>query len=520
MTQTTEPRPDNWPDPWQPGAEGSQGSQSDLPAGPPAAPADQPANQPDDQPVDLPDAPVEPPPTSFGADSYPTDSYPTPGYPTPSYPTDNYPTAGYSPPAPTYPAADGYPYSTPPTPQQGGYPPPPAGGSFAPTPKREPRRPGWLGVAGIGIGAAVLSSLLTAGLVNRDQSTTFGSTSTGGRSGATSAQPQPAGPVTTSSAQAPDWSAVAAAVEPTVVAVKVASQGGSGEGSGVLLDTKGNVLTNNHVVAGAGANGQIQVVLSDGRGYQAQIVGTDPQTDLAVIRIDKPPAGLKPAILGDSAAVKVGDPVMAVGNPLGLSDTVTTGIVSAVDRPVTTGSAQDQAAAGANGTVFTNAIQTDAAINPGNSGGALVDVQGRLIGINSSIASLGSQVGGSQVGSIGLGFAIPVNEAKDVAEQLLASGKVAHAFLGVTLRDGSVSLDGAERQSAQIGDVTSGAPADDAGLKTGDHVVAIDGDQVFGSDSLIAQVRERRPGVTVTLTVIRNGATQDVKLTLGTRPND
>jgi putative serine protease PepD len=375
-------------------------------------------------------------------------------------------------------------------------------------------------VAGISVGAAVLSSLLTAGLVNRDQTTPIGSTGTADSSSTKNAAQQPAGPVTSSSARAPDWPAVAAAVEPTVVAVKVAGQGGAGEGSGVILDTKGNVLTNNHVVAGAGSNGQIQVVLSDGRGYRAGIVGTDPQTDLAVLKIEKPPPGLKPATLGDSSAVRVGDPVMAVGNPLGLSDTVTTGIVSAVDRPVTTGSAPDQAAGGSNDTVFTNAIQTDAAINPGNSGGALVDVQGRLIGINSSIASLGSQFGGNPAGNIGLGFAIPVNEAKDVAEQLLATGKATHAYLGVTLRDGSVTLDGAERQSAEIGDVNSGTPAADARLQTGDHVVAIDGDRVFGSDSLVAQVRERRPGVTVTLTVVRDGASQDVKVTLGTRPND
>jgi putative serine protease PepD len=566
MTQTTDSRSENWPAPWGRPADqapaqaseeeqpvtGEQSESTPTPQPPVGQPVDQPVADPVNQPTEQlpqhsPDAepntqpntqpteqssataqaPVQPDwyPQYAGADT----GYDT-GYPTPSQPQSGY----YPPTNPTYPAqpdtgqgsqgysGQGYSGQGYSGQGQGGFPPPPAGSSFrtqSPQP-RQPRRPGWLGVAGVGIGAAVLSSLLTAGLVNQDNTSTSSSGTSPSSTDSSSSAPQAAGPVTSSSASAPDWSAVAAAVEPSVVAVKVSGQTGSGEGSGIVLDTQGNALTNNHVVAEASGGGSIQVVLADGRGYKATVVGTDTQTDLAVIKIQNPPSGLKPAVLGDSSKVKVGDPVMAVGNPLGLSDTVTTGIVSAVDRPVTTGG-EDTSAGGSNGTVFTNAIQTDAAINPGNSGGALLDVQGRLIGINSSIASLGSsQLGSTQSGNIGLGFAIPVNEAKDVANQLLASGKVAHAYLGVSLQDGTVTLNGAQQQTAQVGAVTSGAPAAKAGLKAGDQIVAIDGDRVNGSDSLIAQVRERKPGDAVTLTVVSGGSTKDVKLTMGTRPND
>ena len=285
----------------------------------------------------------------------------------------------------------------------------------------------------------------------------------------------------------------------------------------MILDKQGRVLTNNHVVAGA-PSGDLAVVLSDGRIYTASIVGTDPSTDLAVIAIESPPNDLVPATFGDSAAVKVGDPVMAVGNPLGLSDTVTTGIVSALDRPVTTSAAGSNPFSGSGGEpVVTNAIQTDAAVNPGNSGGALVDGQGRVIGITSSIASLGASAGG-QAGSIGLGFAIPSTEAKTVAEGLISSGSVEHAFLGVSLSDGTVTADGTQRQAAMIAAVTSGTPAAKAGLVAGDAVIAADGTPLDGAESLIAQVRAARPGATITLTVVRDGTTRQVPVTLAVRP--
>ncbi len=392
---------------------------------------------------------------------------------------------------------------------------PPQAHPTQPIPASPERRPGWRGVIAVGAGAAVLSSLLTAGAVTTWQSDGTSTTST-----ASSAPRQSAAPVVTDTTAQPNWVSVAAAVEPSVVSVQISSGRGaglSGEGSGVILDKQGRVLTNNHVVAGAPSGG-LAVVLSDGRIYSASIVGTDPSTDLAVIAIESPPNDLVPATFGDSAAVKVGDPVMAVGNPLGLSDTVTTGIVSALDRPVTTSAAGSNPFSGSGGEpVVTNAIQTDAAVNPGNSGGALVDGQGRVIGITSSIASLGASAGG-QAGSIGLGFAIPSTEAKTVAEGLISSGSVEHAFLGVSLSDGTVTADGTQRQAAMIAAVTSGTPAAKAGLVAGDAVIAADGTPLDGAESLIAQVRAARPGATITLTVVRDGTTRQVPVTLAVRP--
>lgn len=308
------------------------------------------------------------------------------------------------------------------------------------------------------------------------------------------------------SAADPDWTAVADAVRPSVVAIAVLGSAGSGEGSGVIIDAEGHVLTNDHVVSGAQ---QLQVTLSDGRVFEATVVGTDPTTDLAVIAITDPPDDLVPAALGDSDAVAVGDPVMAVGNPLGLASTVTTGIVSALDRPVSTGSS------GSAEPVVTNAIQVDAAINPGNSGGPLFDADGKVIGVTSSIATL-SQTGG-QAGSIGLGFAIPANLADLVADQLLADGSAEHAFLGVYLSDGTATVDGSTRLGAVIDQVGSGTPADDAELRAGDVVVAIDGEPVSGGLSLTASVREHAVGDTATLTVVRDGKSAELEVTLTAR---
>jgi len=401
------------------------------------------------------------------------------------------------------------PPSTPPAPPVPPLPPAPPGERPGGRGGRGPGRPA---LAVVAVGAAVLSSLLTAGAVTLVD---------GGRPAATSVAAAPSVPSSVSTVASGSWTAIAAAVEPSVVTVATSD----GEGSGVVLDTAGHVLTNNHVVAGAG-NGSITVTLSDGRAYPATVVGTDPSTDLAVLVLKTVPSGLKPATFGDSAAVKVGDQVMAIGNPLGLSSTVTTGIVSAVDRPVSTASSEGGGQGGLGGglgggtaaaPVVTNAIQTDAAINPGNSGGALIDAQGRVIGITSSIASLGSS-GGGQSGSIGLGFAIPANEAKDVAQQLISSGSATHAFLGVSLADGTVTVDGAQRQAAVVQAVTSGTPAAQAGLAQGDAVTAIDGRAVEGADSLVGTVRALRPGTKVTLTVARGGSTRTVGLTLATAP--
>ena len=307
-------------------------------------------------------------------------------------------------------------------------------------------------------------------------------------------------------------------MSPSVVSIQLAN----GAGSGVILDKSGHIVTNNHVVQAGGdgnGNGGIQVTLADGRTYAATVVGTDPSTDLAVIKLSAAPSDLTPISLGNSDTIAVGDPTMAIGNPLGLSGTVTTGIVSAIDRPVSTGSENDSPFGQSSAEpVVTNAIQTSAAINPGNSGGALVNAKGELIGINSSIAQLGSGSGG-QSGNIGIGFAIPVNEAKSIADQLIAHGTAEHAFLGVSARD-TVTQDGAaKRAGAEIAAVSNSAPAQQAGIKQGDIVVAIDGESVDSSTALVAQIRERKAGEKVTLTVIRDGKRQDVSVTLAARPS-
>ena len=326
-------------------------------------------------------------------------------------------------------------------------------------------------------------------------------------------------PVKQGSASAPDWTATASVVSPSVVSITATSSQGGGQGSGVVID-KTHVLTNNHVVSGAE---KLTVTMSDGRTYDAEVRGTDPSTDLAVITVKNAPSDMTPISIGNSDKIAVGDPVMAVGNPLGLAGTVTTGIVSALNRPVTT-EAESDPQADPNGqtqaqseTVVTNAIQTSAMINPGNSGGALVNASGQLIGINSAIASLGSSSGG-QSGSIGIGFAIPVNEAKSIATQLIDNGVAAHAYLGVTPQDGSASDGSATRAGAEVTSVGDDTPASKAGLNEGDVIVAVNGERVDSADSLIGHVREKSAGDEVTLTVLRDGKSVEIKATLAAKP--
>ena len=408
----------------------------------------------------------------------------------------------------------GSPYGPPPA--------PPAGTAFTPRDRGERPRRRYVDMALSAVVAAVVAAGTTAVVITNDSVASSASPVSAAAS-ASNASGNPAagtgsGPVAQTAGGGVSWTPVAAAVEPSVVAISVSSQVGEAQGSGVILDATGRVLTNNHVVSGVGANGQLTVTLSDGRAYSATVVGTDPSTDLAVI-VMKGADKLTPATLGDSDAVKVGSPVMAVGNPLGLAGTVTTGIVSALDRPVTTTSESPQtSAAGDGGAVVTNAIQTDAAVNPGNSGGALVDATGRVIGIPSSIASLGSTGGGSQSGSIGLGFSIPINEAKSIADQLIAGGTAEHPYLGVGLKDGSVKDGTASRTAAVVATVSAGTPAAAAGLKVGDAVTAVDGEAVNGSESLVAQVRERSVGAQIDLTVVRSGSAQQISVTLTKRP--
>ncbi|HKX69492.1 MAG TPA: trypsin-like peptidase domain-containing protein [Intrasporangium sp.] len=391
-------------------------------------------------------------------------------------------------------------------------PPPPAAAPQA-AGAPAPRKGRGLGqTAGVALLAAVLASGGTYALTQANESDTSTPTATTQQNSDSGTSPT----VVQGNAAAPDWSAVAKAVSPSVVSIQLEQ----GAGSGVIVDEAGHIVTNNHVVEGAPSSGGIQVTLADGRTYDASIVGTDPSTDLAVIKLSSAPDDLTPITLGDSDQLAVGNPVMAIGNPLGLSGTVTTGIISALDRPVSTGSSNDSPfdQGGAAEPVVTNAIQTSAAINPGNSGGALVSAEGKLIGINSSIAQLGGGNGG-QSGNIGIGFAIPVNEAKSIADQLIADGTAEHAFLGVSARD-TVAQDGAaKRAGAEIAQLTDGAPAQEAGIEQGDIVVAIDGESVDSSTALVAQIRERKAGEKVTLTVIRDGKRQDVSVTLAARPS-
>lgn len=363
----------------------------------------------------------------------------------------------------------------------------------------------WLPVTSAAAAAAILAAVATAGLTHAlsDDSASGShpaSLATIGQSTNDTV------PVSGSSNDDPNWEAVAKAVQQSVVAIQVSTgNGGGAEGSGVIVDDSGHIVTNNHVVAGADPD-SVQVTLTDGRIFKATIVGTDATTDLAVIKLTDAPDDLKPAAFGDSSKVIVGQPVMAVGNPLGLASTVTTGIVSAIDRPVSTSGENSSEA------TVTNAIQIDAAVNPGNSGGPLFDAQGKVIGINSSIATLSSESG-----SIGLGFAIPVDLVKNIAAQLVDDGTAEHAFLGVSLSDGTATADGVTRRGAVVQSVSDGSPAAAAKLQEKDTIVAIDGKAVGGAESLTAYVRALPSDTKVTLTVVRDGKASDVDVTLAVR---
>ncbi len=298
---------------------------------------------------------------------------------------------------------------------------------------------------------------------------------------------------------------VASKVLPSVVQINVKGGQESGSGTGIIISSDGNILTNNHVVEVAGESGTITVAFNDGTNAKAEIVGTDPKTDLAVIKADGK-TGLTPATLGTSATLKVGQEVVAIGSPFGLESTVTQGIVSALNRPVSSSDGS-----GGSSTTFP-AVQTDAAINPGNSGGPLVDLSGRVIAINSAIRS-GTTTSGES-GSIGLGFAIPIDLAKNVSKQLLDGKTVAHAQIGVSV-DNFLGPDGITGIGAQVKEITSGGAADEAGLEQGDVITAINGTLVPSSEALVAAVRGFNPGEKVTLDYTRGSQKSDVEVTLG-----
>ena len=298
--------------------------------------------------------------------------------------------------------------------------------------------------------------------------------------------------------------AIASLVTPSVVSISVTTATGGGTGSGSVYKTSSSstyIITNNHVVNTSGAASTIKVELSNGDQYPAKIVGQDPGYDIAVLQIQL--GNLPVVALGDSSKVSVGDPVLAIGSPLGLASTVTSGIISALNRPVSTGTADAHS--------YVNAIQTDAAINPGNSGGALIDAQGRIIGINSAIATLAS---GSTSGSIGLGFSIPINEAKRVIDEIIATGKSTRPVLGVFF-DPTYTGGG-----AKIAKLSAGEGAEKAGIPVGAIIRSIDGIKIPDTDTAIVRIRSYVPGATVTVVVdLPTGGSKTFRVTLGSAPS-
>lgn len=382
-------------------------------------------------------------------------------------------------------------------------PPVPVADSWGrPTPSRRPRRRG--------VGAGTVVGLVALSLV------AGGAAGWAGAAFEDRTDPRSEAPLpvsVTSDRDVEDLTGVAriaAEVLPSVVSIEVSTPAGNGTGSGFVLREDGHILTNNHVVSAAAGGGRIVVVFADGTQSEATIVGRTPEYDLAVIRVDR--TGLAPLALADSDDVVVGDPVVAIGAPLGLQGTVTTGIVSALNRPVSAG---DQ-----NETAFINAIQTDAAINPGNSGGPLVNAAGEVVGINSAIAQ--SPGLGQTGGSIGLGFAIPSNQARRTAEELIATGEATYPVIGVLL-DQRYTGEGVQVATEPQQDqrpVTPGGPADRAGIRPGDVITAIDGRPVTEADELIVAIRARAPGDAVTLTVRTGDSEREVRVVLDVVPTD
>ncbi|MFG3283099.1 trypsin-like peptidase domain-containing protein [Streptomyces sp. NPDC048111] len=334
---------------------------------------------------------------------------------------------------------------------------------------------------------------------------------TGGLSGVTLPQAgkEPPG-------RAPDSVAgIAASALPSVVTIHVTGAAESGTGTGFVLDNAGHILTNNHVVKAGGGSGKISVTFSGGESVAGEVVGRDSGYDLAVVRVSGV-SGMKPLPLGNSDNVAVGDPVVAIGAPFDLSNTVTSGIISAKERPITAGGEDGDGT----DVSYVDALQTDAPINPGNSGGPLVDSRARVIGINSAIRSAGSggtDGGGGQAGSIGLGFAIPINQAKRVAEELINTGRATHPVIGVTL-DMKFTGDGArvaDKATDGTSSVTAGGPGDTAGIEPRDVITKVDGQRVHGGEELIVRIRAHRPGDRLALTLTRDGEERRFTLTLG-----
>ncbi len=422
-----------------------------------------------------------------------------------------------------YPASNAYPHTLPPA-------------VNAPS---KPRRK-----VGMGLFAA---SVIAAALIGGGAAAGTSFLVAGQNSGVVAESNQQAAPLVVNNTNSVNAvSAAAAKAMPSVVTISATSGNSGGTGSGIILDTAGHILTNTHVVTldGAAAHATIQVQTSNGKVYAGTVVGTDPQSDLAVVKIDAP--NLVPATLGDSNKINVGDTVIAIGSPLGLNGTVTDGIVSTLNRTIQVASSavpstpsdgsQDRNGGGngfqfsppgggqnntaATGTVNLNVIQTDAAINPGNSGGALVNTNGQIIGVNVAIASTGnSSSSSSQSGNIGVGFSIPVDNAKRVANEIIANGKATHGQLGVSVSGTSALGQGSQFSAgATVAQVTSGSAAAKAGLQKGDVITQFGDRTISDAASLTAAVREQAGGATVKVTLTRNGNTMQKDVTLDTMP--
>jgi putative serine protease PepD len=380
------------------------------------------------------------------------------------------------------------------------------GPPFGPPPAQPPRHavprgrvPGWLwpvvcvlaltlGLAGGALGGLVYDR------VTDDESGTVSS----GLSGVDTVSEAPL------SADNGSIEAVAARLLPSTVQISAEYEGqkGGATGSGFVIDRQGHVITNNHVVADADeSDGPIEIVDQDGNRYSATVVGRSSVYDLAVL-YSADARGLTPASLGASQDLRVGEGVVAIGSPLGLSSTVTAGIVSALHRPVTTGDA-------GNDSSYINAVQTDAAINPGNSGGPLVNLRGQVVGVNSAIATTGGGIGG-EAGNIGVGFAIPIEQVRVTADQILRTGEARYPVIGAQVQTGQNDGTGAE-----IDEVMPDTPADEGGLRKGDVIVAVEGERVTDGIALIVAIRSHQPGETVEFTIERDGDEKTVSLTLG-----
>ncbi|MGW3914729.1 S1C family serine protease [Streptomyces sp. NPDC005070] len=410
-------------------------------------------------------------------------------------------------------------------PEAGWPPPPPATPSYAdgggsgdggwgssyqqPAPQPKNRRGGLI--------AAVLVAALVAGGVGGGIGYSLAKNDDNSTDSTTVSAPSGSGEVKRASGTVAN---VAANALPSTVTIEAQSSNGEGgTGTGFVFDKQGHILTNNHVVADAVDGGKLTATFPSGKKYDAEVVGHAQGYDVAVIKLKNAPSDLKPLVLGDSDKVAVGDSTIAIGAPFGLSNTVTTGIISAKNRPVASsdGSASSKSS-------YMSALQTDASINPGNSGGPLLDASGAVIGINSAIqsSSSGGLGGSGQSGSIGLGFAIPINQAKHVAQQLIQTGKPVYAKIGasVSLEEGTGGAKITEQGASGTSAVESGGPAAKAGLKPGDVITKLDGLVIDSGPTLIGAIWTHKPGDTVKLTYTRDGKTHTVDVTLGSREGD